>query len=284
MKNLIWLLGAMDPEMECIWKFLLALGEQVIFATKNGRRVTSGEAYEADPIDAFSTGALYEAILVECRALVFDSFDSSGRGVPTTLIDHHNPGDPGYGRDPSEFWTASSLGQVVEALRERDQLPAGWEIPHEFRLAAAADHCLGHAYAGRCPGVIPEDLWRWRLASRAAFQKRSVDALIEDAKSSMFKINTAKWLNLSPVVAVRDLRGQACPELPEAQARSGVSVLCDGMPGHDRRQKINCMGDREACAAFFPWAAKNGVIDTYGDPARGIVGGYLAARQVEPIN
>ena len=40
--------------------------------------------------------------------------------------------------------------------------------------SAAADHCLGAAYQGLCPGVDPDELMQWRVESRAKFQDREV--------------------------------------------------------------------------------------------------------------
>jgi hypothetical protein len=75
---------------------------------------------------------------------------------------------------------------------------------------------------------------------------------------------------------VVDLRGIHVPELPEAQARLGVSVLCDGLPDRDGRSKVNVMGDPRACEAFLRCLETLGCDPTsgYGDPSRGIVGAY----------
>src|SRR5690606_35947049 len=110
-------------------------------------------------------------------------------------IDHHRPGDPGYGRSPEEFLPASSIGQVwASLLRLRND---GWDsplysgtgsvywndrrwygdtpygqvdVPEALLLVAAADHCLAAAYRGECPGVDPDKLMQWRVETRAEFQ------------------------------------------------------------------------------------------------------------------
>jgi hypothetical protein len=105
------------------------------------------------------------------------------------IIDHHNPGDPGYGRSPAEFLPASSIGQVIailgddriainrhtlsaESPQDLYLVPAGaladdsdpaWclgtgFVPTDIVLTAAADHCLDAARRGECPGVDPDDL------------------------------------------------------------------------------------------------------------------------------
>ena len=43
--------------------------------------------------------------------------------VGATRIDHHQPGDPGYGRPVEEAFAASSLGQLLILLLERGVSP-----------------------------------------------------------------------------------------------------------------------------------------------------------------
>lgn len=115
----LWVLGAADPEMEAIETMLRAGGEYVAYASRygSGVRVRAGEAYADDltllstePAWPGGTPAKTTVYLVEC-------------GEPPGLdeaklvhIDHHRPGDPGFGRPSSEFLDASSLGQVIKEL------------------------------------------------------------------------------------------------------------------------------------------------------------------------
>jgi hypothetical protein len=151
-------------------------------------------------------------------------------------------------------------------------------VPYELVLVAAADHCLGAAYRGACPGVDPDDLQLWRAMSRAAFQKRDVAFVLRDIDAAIAAINAAPRITLSGAEVV-DLRGAHVPELPEAQARLGVSVLCDGLPDRDGRGKVNLMGTPSACRAFLDALDSLGCDPDsgYGDPSRGIVGAYRAA-------
>src|SRR5690606_33702597 len=172
-------------------------------------------------------------------------------------IDHHRPGDPGYGRPPSEFLEASSIGQVIAELARLGRLPleqivggrlawsrgpslngpgmygppagvmrrddvqigacqSGWHvlepdpagvravaIPDDLVLAAAADHCLGAAYAGQCPGVDPDELMRWRAESRAKFQGRPVDEVLADVERAREALSRAPELLLAPLYSPR---------------------------------------------------------------------------------
>lgn len=128
----IWVLGASDPEMELIERVLRECGERVEYAAvwRDGvrRRVTAAEAYGPDvEIGWGLRGLRATAYMVECApaVLVGSSIDGIDWGGVAVTIDHHRPGDPGYGRPPSEFLTASSLGQVISELARLGQLP--WE-------------------------------------------------------------------------------------------------------------------------------------------------------------
>lgn len=284
----LWILGASDPEMEAVEGLLRECGEQVAHATTGGRRVDAGSAYRADPVP----GATH---WVEC--------ESPGQ-ARQTVIDHHRPGDPGYGRPPAEFLRAASIGQVLSLL----DAPAGGrrEVPNDLVMAAAADHCLAAAYRGECPGVDPDALMQWRVTSRAAFQRRDPSAILADIERARAAIRAAPKVALLDVcdmphvrdhdwsssvcegcmddpVTARDLRGQHVPELPEASAREGECVVADGLPGRDGRIKVICQsGSPDQIETFMIlWGPDQGLEDIYGDPARGFAGGYLPAPPVE---
>ncbi|GIW89652.1 MAG: hypothetical protein KatS3mg109_0084 [Pirellulaceae bacterium] len=103
----LWILGAPDPEMEMIENILHQCGEQIIYATgEDGRRVHPGNAYRC-PVPAVPEGATVYA--VECIGALPEGW---------VRIDHHRPGDPGYGKPPAEFLPASSIGQVIAELAD----------------------------------------------------------------------------------------------------------------------------------------------------------------------
>lgn len=186
-------------------------------------------------------------------------------------------------------------------------------VPQEIVYAAAADHCLAAAYRGECPGVDPDALMRWRVEQRAAHQGRSVEEVLADVERAREALMDAPVVRLSPepwepacgvhgrtgacwqsggpdpsvrtdacyamgdpLLAV-DMRERVVPELPEAAAREGVCFLAR-LPGPDGRTKIVCQaGSPEQIRAFMTaWAPAQGLVDIYGDPARGFAGGYLA--------
>lgn len=312
----VWVLGAPDPEMQLIEYLLAQAGEQVVHALDaTGQRVHPGSAYRAVALSApLPDGAAVYA--VEC----------GGPAIPAgaVAIDHHRPGDPGYGRPPAEFLAASSIGQVIAELARMDVLPEDWRyvgihpddptywdragelapvpggrtvrywhalgmsydyrIPADHVLAAAADHCLAAAYRGECPGVEPDALMYWRVETRAAHQGRPVAELLDDVEQARARLRAAPVVALGERLAARDLRGEFVAELPEAAVREGMAYLAT-VTDRDSRQKIVLgAADAETVRAFLEqWAPREGLVDLYGDPARGFAGGYVAGAGAEVV-
>lgn len=335
----IWVLPrASDPEMVAIEALLRECGETVVYALdERGERVTAATAYRCPVPDAPEGATVYA---VECIDALPDGW---------VRIDHHRPGDPGYGRPPSEFLAASSVGQVIAELARLDLWPSpgdggrywtptncrpmwvgtsyedphgvgGWWIvgddsggcchrlpyalvPRDLVLIAAADHCLGAAYRGECPGVDPDALMRWRAESRAKFQGRSVEEVLADVERAQAALRAAPSMYLEPPydidrfgqpsdwsgypavgseggVEVRDMRQpvnqRPTRELPEAAARLGIGYVSGPLVGPDGRQKITCSGTADQVRAFLDhWAPSQGLVDAYGDPQRGFAGAYM---------
>lgn len=270
--NRIWVLGAPDPEMALIENLLRQCGETIIYATDaSGKRVHPGNAYRC-PIPVVPDGSTVYA--VECIDVLPDGW---------VRIDHHRPGDPGYGCPPSVFFPASSIGQVITEL---DLLGVAYHLSGEdimeVFLAAAADHCLAAAYRGECPGVDPDALMRWRIKTRAAFQGRSTEELLADVERARASLREAPTIDIGST-AVRDLRACSVPELPEAAVRDGVAYIAT-VAFREGRRKIVLGGHTtpETVRAFMDtWAPAQGLTDIYGDPARGFAGGYLPPHNVE---
>lgn len=266
-QNRIWVLGASDPEMELIEYLLRKCGESVVYATdENGNRVHPGNAYRC-PVPEVPEGATVYA--VECIDVLPEGW---------VRIDHHRPGDPGYGCPPSVFFPASSIGQVItelDLLGVADRLSV--DDITEALLAAAADHCLAAAYRGECPGVDPDKLMCWRVVLRASFQGRPVGELLADVERARAALREAPSIDLGAGTSVCDMRGTFVPELPEAAVRDGVAYL-GVVTDRDGRRKVVLGGHTtpETVRAFMTeWAPSQGLQDIYGDPARGFAGGYL---------
>lgn len=256
----MFILGAADPEMSEIEGVLRNTRREFGYAGLNGSRVAPGTAYKAVEVIPVQGSPGGEMVFVECAV----------DGVlAARVIDHHRPGDPGYGAPPERYLEASSLGQLLQLL--------GLDADRRQRIIAAADHCLFAAYAGRCPGVDPDDLLEFRLESRAAFQKRSVEELKLAVASTIEALKTANRVELSPGIIVADMRRDVpYDELPEAAARAGVGYLSGPLVGPDGRKKYTVSGPPEAVRGFMEtWAPAQGLLEVYGDPARGFAGGYL---------
>lgn len=267
MQEILFVLGAGDPEMVAIRRLLAEQGAPSVQARVRGKRVYPANAYRAElPEDA--RAALARGAAVYCIECVADL------PVGVRRIDHHHPGDPGYGRPPAEYWEASSLGQTVRVLRQalRRDIP----ITPEMRLTAASDHCLGAAYRGDCPGIDPDALMHWHVASRARFEKRSEAALMRDVHATRAALRAAPRVELARGVQAADMRRLPDAELLIAAPREGQCCL-SAVIARDGRTKIGCLvGSAEQVSAFMQqWAPAQGLIDIYGDPVRGFAGAYV---------
>lgn len=314
----IWILGAPDPEMSSIEELLLAAGEHVLHAmeeaTLRRSRVAPATAYRGASVTFGMRTRLdiTDVYLVECGVDVDAALDDVGgtdRVVSVHRIDHHRPGDSGYGRPPSEYWTASSIGQVVAELTRLGALPTSVDLD-ALHVCAAADHCLAAAYRGECLGIDPDALMRWRVSSRARFQRIAPELLHERVRRAQAALMEAPMITAG-TVSLRDMR--TCPvcdgrggpsgadeahgydpsapchsgprgpvaELPEAAARLGVGYVAGPLLAPDGRRKITCVGSVDEVRAFLDdFAPRLGLVDTYGDPARGFAGGYCLVTAV----
>jgi hypothetical protein len=177
-------LGADDPEMQEINRLLTLHELEFSFAAVRGVRCHPGNAYVADSIVsphgvhvAELAGPYNGTVFVECRP---QDVPLAEKHTRLTVIDHHETGDPGYDREPSDFWEASSLGQVV------CWLVAGGrevEVTQEMRVIAAMDHCRQAAIRGECPGITKEEVLARRVASiveRHQLTTETVQGMIAD--------------------------------------------------------------------------------------------------------
>ena len=243
----LWILGAPDPEMAAIETLLREeCGEYVVYATlahEPTRRVRPAEAYRDDLTVAPSESgpAWPGADPITVTIYTVECALPPGMGEARhVIVDHHRPGDPGYGMPPASFWDASSIGQVIEQLsccgghheRGNDGC-CQWRVDAIARhqLVAAADHCLAAAYRGECPGVDPDTLMRWRVSSRAAFQGRDEAALLADVEA------TRRALREAPTIAL-----ETVADMPHTYDHDWSRSVCDGC----MRDPI-CVADMRTC-------------------------------------
>lgn len=252
MKKLFFVLGAPDHEMREIERVVTAAGHACAYATVAGKVVHSYEAYRATGIDGLVPSG-HEVVFVECAVM----------GLRRDhVVDHHRPGDPGYGCPPAQFLEGSSLGQVLALL--------GLTPTSEQLVIAAADHCLSAAYRGQCPGVSPQELQRWREQTRSTARGLPAEELRKQIDEAQQLLERAPRVKLADteVAWVED----PPPEVSEASARSGVAYMFLRRE-HDGRMKA---GIRSAPAPLVAhWLQHCGLRDLYGDPQRGFAGGYF---------
>lgn len=124
----------------------------------------AGRGFQPTPGSNFHLPSLDPATHVVTVGL--DSFDFVPRlnhpGGETHLSTRMKPVDgqsSGYCQPPARYWEASLLGQFFA-------LGLSGEPTQDERLLAAADYCLTAAYAGKCPGIDPEDLAGFRMKRR----------------------------------------------------------------------------------------------------------------------
>lgn len=164
----LFLLGAPDAEMQLIESLLRDAGQAFVHAAgAGGARLRPGEppapAMQTRPDAGF--GPVGRLILVECAARFQDAglreqlrvaYDAES----VVVIDHHDTEQASY--PPARFLEAASCGQIWKLLHGSDVPPAA------VVLEAAADHCLGAAFAGQCPGVERDALWAHCVQTRTA--------------------------------------------------------------------------------------------------------------------
>lgn len=275
--NTLFILGAADPEMNLIETLLSRAGFMYCHAMHSGERVIPSNAYRANHLSPIQSSTVrsqgldgLHIVTVECEV----------KGIlPYYHIDHHRPGDRGFGMPPERFFEGSSIGQLYTLLtKDYGVQPELYEdILWEIKLAAAADHCLGHAYAGLCPGINPGELALWRAITRAEHQKVQPREIIERVTQAKKEIAQLPTVTIGDWT-FRDAGRKKIRELPEASAQLGIPVQYE-MDERDGRVKVGILG---GCADLIQtWMDHHSdhLEDVYGDPERGYAGGYKRAQK-----
>lgn len=290
--------GAADWEQDLIQIALDLFRIPVHQAMCAGSPVLSDSAYQADAVDPPLPDGDPIVWRIECDGPAFDDLPDER----VVVIDHHRPGDPGYGRPPAEFWEASSLGQVLALLARRygyspeEVIRAIAAKAGEINLAIAADHCLADAYQGRCPGVDPDRLMEWRARLVSSRDGRPVEDVLADLGEARRCLREAVGEGRTVTVGelvLADLRGhidsaEASPDkraayLTEASVREGIAFLTfvpslkDG--GTMLYLRANPLDLNRSILDLLEALAKGrlaaGLKGVHIDPTCGFVGGYF---------
>lgn len=248
-----FVLGAPDHEMQEIARVCAEEGLPFAFATVGGSVVHSYEAYDADGVTRLVSPKDHHIVFVECAVM----------GLPVSdIIDHHQSGDPGFGKCPEDYLEGSSLGQFLAMI--------GKDATHQQRLIAAADHCLTAAYQGLCPGVDPEELRAWREQSRSKARGLPVDELRRQIDRASDQLRGAPRVVLDGT-PVAWFESEPPYETSEASARLALPYMYVKKQDNGRMKA----GIRSAPPAVVDYWIRNcGLQDVYGDPQRGFAGGY----------
>lgn len=268
MSGQLFILGAKDPEMDRIEQLLTENDKQFVHATKNFRRVNSGNAYTADETEEMRHAATL--VFVECEV------PDAPRDV---VIDHHRPGDPGYDKGADDYFSASSIGQLYALLGIA-------EIPQSDRVLAATDHCFGSAMRGQCPGVSIDEvraLKEHNIASTLGISPKEVSAAVQYHLDKLRRF----------AYEIIEINGQIVAKVPY----TGIGYTLDYLAAQVAAVLINAAVLIELRTEFEDeplryhlcgeagigtvwefmekWAPEHGLERIYGVPARGYAGGYV---------
>ena len=272
-QKFVCLLGAPDPEMAEMKRILEWCGVEYLEATRDGRRVHPGNAYTADqPVLPEGTQVL---VLIECEPT------SLPEGVRIVRIDHHRKGDFGYLMPPSQFWPASSLGQLCAFLGVSMYVGS-----HSNVVLAAMDHCSAAAFRGECPGVTPKEVFDRKVAEIVSWTKQAETVVRERIAFYAEIIRNAYEIFIGKF-PVKDLREHYLGEgysldLLTAQVAAFaalVSVLLRhrDRAGESEKYSLSGHASPELIKTFMEeWAPAQGLKRPYGAPDRGYAGAYLA--------
>lgn len=248
-----FVLGAPDHEMQEIERVCKELGLAHAYATLNGSIVHSYEAYNADGLTTRFVPPGSKVVFVECSVMGLRYDD---------IIDHHQPGDPGFGKPPEQYLEGSSLGQFLAMLQ--------LEPTQQQRVMAAADHCLTAAYQGLCPGVTVEELRQFREQSRSKARDLPVEELQRQIATASDALRQAPKVELAGA-QVAWFEGDPPCETSEASARLALPYMYVRKQD-DGRMKAGIRSAPSPVVAY--WMSHCGLNDIYGDPQRGFAGGY----------
>ena len=298
MFDVCFILGAADPEMEFIKDSLIRFWD-------NPAIFIAGTVDEHGIFKRCSPGNAYLATHAYCEITQsFATIQPAGENLGTVCnkqpvfiecnipvvgwngnyhVDHHNPGDKGYGGAPEHYWESSSVGQVYNLLMFWGAHPLKLErafLGEKRFLVAASDHCPSHAYQGRCPGIDREAPHLFRAETSAAFNRMSVDEWLEAVDIACCRLR-----NLAVIQTPHggySIAEEEIDMLNQASLILGMAVQYQTVGNaRDPRRKMGILGGSPELVAHWMEHARDpdglGLVNVYGDPARGYAGGYVAS-------
>ena len=290
LSNTTFVLGAADPEMVAIKNALVGVYATYDFkpnvaqAMLSDKPVLPATAYNAARVEYLDKDiACYitrkengyygindtDVCFAEC--LIPEVGKSSNY-----VIDHHNPGDPGFDGKPEQYWESSSIGQVYRLLQSRGASPAILDTAFGKNryYIAAADHSPSHAFKGLCPGIDPYYLLQMRASQGAEFLGISREewlerlAIARDALASLPMVETPYG---NYAVATETINFLNHASMVDAAT---VEYRMEGNP-RDPRRKVGLLGAEPDLIRHWMETAIDVYDDVYGSPERGYCGAYV---------
>lgn len=271
LSEVIYILGAQDPEMRAIEEVLKKYEIQFCHVAVANQRCNASNAYFADSVVSVGKDGVPRPFLLRPTQAVFAVECNLNGFTPAFRLDHHNPGDAGFEMPPERYMEGSSLGQVLRYFGE---------VPTDtHRLLCAADHCLTAAYQGQCPDVDPGELLFMRAAWKAKMTDRSLSETMDDI------IDAANWVRKHQGVDGTSVcldPTQTPREVAEGSAYAGIPIQYMSMSEDGRLKRMFKGGSKEQVETFMADHQAQGH-RVYGNPYRGYAGAYLRGNRPRMI-
>jgi hypothetical protein len=259
-----FVLGGLDTEMREIEAILIDAGYSVLYAKIGENRVNRSEAYEATYPTPIPTD-----VWVECRPADYSQSELYSLGID--LVDHHQEGDVGYDMPPSQYWEASSLGQICNRL--------GVERTQRLNYIAAADHCLLPAYHEQCPEVDRAGLLAFRMKFFEQFHPNPLEYL----KKLHKKVLNGPSISMlgTKVYDVSGVFGKDRKWLSDLACCYGMKTFSINQKPNRYKMFVSNLSVKEIekfCNEYAP--SLGTVINVYGDPKRQFAGAVVEGSYV----
>lgn len=273
----LFFLGANDSEMDEIGVLLREVGalpDEVFYPTgtsKDAPRLAYG-GWSLDVSEVTKQRRVWggdcPVVLIECRPSNLAEVEAVTEVI---RIDHHFPGDAGFGKRPALAVEASSLGQLAAHLETY--------LDPKQKIIAALDHCAAAACQGKCP--IPAEEAQEVYLSRLTPEIRALVPEAIDALKAAPLAGALRDLTGNPDLHPKGRLGAAlvAAALVSGEAYIGWGTqgdsLRDGVP--HRHIGVGGFGEGTVLGAIAIEGALSGfgAVGIYGDPVRGMGGGYV---------
>lgn len=267
-----FILGAQDPEMRSIEEVLTKNKIEYAFAGFDQQRSNAARANESNCVLKKTPGRDYLTEDIFRRDQPFAVVECRIPGsMPSLIVDHHEPGDPGFTMPPERYMEGSSLGQTLTFFSETPT--------DTHRLLCAADHCLSDAYRGLCPGVDPSELLFMRAAWKSKIMNKGlgevVDGIMDAAKLIRNSVSDKTgFAEILDPTLINDY-------FPEASAYTGVPILYQSMSQSGDLKLMLKGANNEQISEFMRYNENEGN-RVYGNPYRGYAGAYINSKKRKP--